>query len=84
MCLCIYLDYNVDKYINKVSNITKQEIYLLRSYFYEPTKDKVEQLKKIYKKYIPTLVSQYPCLQELLDKIDTFKDRMEENIITQL
>jgi len=76
--------YMVNKYINKSPNITKQEVDFLRSLYYDPTKGKIEQLKKIYKKYLPTLVSKYPCLQELLDKIDTFKDRMEENIITEL
>ena len=40
--------------------------------------------KRFRVKYIPNLVSKYPCLQELLDKIDMFKDRMEENIITEL
>jgi hypothetical protein len=76
--------YMVNKYINKSRNITKQEVDLLRSSYYDPTKGKIEQVKKIYKKYLPTLVSKYPCLQELLDKIDTFTDRMEENIITEL
>ena len=74
----------VNKYINKSQNITKQEIDFLRSYYYDSKKDKIEQVKKIYKKYLPNLVSKYPCLQELLDKIDTFTDRMEENIITEL
>jgi len=76
--------YNPNKFIKRIANITKQEINFIRLLYYDPRKGKIEQLKKIYKKYIPTLVSKYPCLQELLDKIDMFKDRMEENIITQL
>jgi len=76
--------YDATNYVKYSPNITKQEKDFLTSYYYEPTKDKIEQLKIIYKKYIPNLVSKYPCLQELLDKIDMFKDRMEENIITEL
>ena len=76
--------YDATNYIKYSPNITKQEKYFLTSYYYEPTKDKIEQLKRIYKKYIPKLLNKYPCLQELLDKIDMFKDKMEENIITEL
>jgi hypothetical protein len=76
--------YDATNYIKYNPKITKQEKDFLTSYYFEPSKDKIEQLKKIYKKYIPDLISKYPCLQELLDKIDMFKDRMEENIITQL
>ena len=84
---------HINCYVNKIynalsnlysSNITKQEKYFLISYYYDSKKDKIEQVKKIYKKYLPNLVSKYSCLQELLDKLDTFKDRMEENIITEL
>jgi len=76
--------YDATNYVKYSPNITKQEKDFLTSYYYEPTKDKIEQLKKIYKKYIPNLVSKYPCLQDLLDKIDMFKDRMEKNIVTEL
>jgi hypothetical protein len=50
--------------------ITQQEKDFLDAYSYRPTKDGFEKLKKIYKRLIPGLLEEMPCLQEVLDKID--------------
>jgi hypothetical protein len=54
----------------KSKEITPQEIEFIDKFNYTPTKDGFVRLKKLYKRLIPGLLEEMPCLQEVLDKID--------------
>ena len=46
-----------------------------------PTKESVAKVKELYKRYIPLILDKYPCLQELLDKLPSFKNDFNEHYI---
>lgn len=67
-----------DGYIKHLSDVSEKEKKEMADYYATKSKLSFQQTKKIYKKYLPLLVSKYPCLQELIDKMDTFTSEFDE------
>ena len=60
------------------AGFTESEMVLARNHYKNPTKEHSNKLKPIIKKKVPSILSKYPCMQELLDKIDKLPFNMEE------
>jgi hypothetical protein len=54
-------------------NISQSEADALSQFYRSPTPELFKKVKGIYKTHVPTILDKYPCLQELLDNLDTFK-----------
>jgi hypothetical protein len=65
------------------AGFTESEILLEKKYHRNPKKEDFNKLKQIIKKKIPSILSKYPCMQELLDKIDKLPITMQELKIVQ-
>jgi hypothetical protein len=50
--------------------ITDSEKTFINDFSKRPTKEGFSRLKKLYKRLIPEMLDEFPCLQEVLDKID--------------
>lgn len=62
-----FMVYNIERFPEKFTNILKR-------YYREPTQDLFKKVKDIYKEYTPMLLDKYPCMQDLIDKLPTFKN----------
>ena len=60
---------------------TKEEINFAVSFWKNPTKKFFTKYKNYIKKRIPTITDKYPCLNELLEKIDILPFNMEHRFI---
>ena len=60
------------------AGFTESEIVLVRNYYRNPEKQHFNKLKQLIKKKVPSIISKYPCMQELLDKVDNLPLSMEE------
>jgi hypothetical protein len=49
--------------------------------YLQPDSTTVRKVKKIYKEKLPLLVEKYPCLQEMIDSLDSFKNSMTKIIV---
>jgi hypothetical protein len=66
------------------AGLTQSELVFTRYYYARnPTKEHFNKLKQIIKKKLPSILSKYPCAQELLDKIDKLPVSMQQVIIVQ-
>lgn len=53
--------------------LSKEEDKIVFMYYKSPSQQSIHKLKELLKLKIPLLVEKYPCLQEILDKMHTFK-----------
>jgi hypothetical protein len=60
---------------------TKEEIIFAKTFWKNPTKKYLLKYKNFIKKRIPTITDTYPCLNELLEKIDQLSFSMEHRFI---
>jgi hypothetical protein len=56
----------------------KKKKELLYENYVQPTSTTIRKVKKIYKEKLPLLVEKYPCLQEMIDSLDSFKSSMSK------
>jgi hypothetical protein len=61
-----FLSYNIEGFPEKLTNTLKR-------YYRKPDLELLKKVKDIYKEYAPMLVDEYPCMQELIDKLPSFK-----------
>lgn len=66
-----FMVYNIEEFPEKYTNILKR-------YYKNPSNDLFKQVKEIYKEYTPMLIDKYPCMQELIDKLPSFKNSFVE------
>ena len=55
------------------SIVSKEDYFIFYQYYRNPTHQLFEKAKSIFKKNLPSVVHQHPCLQEMLKIVDTFK-----------
>jgi len=60
------------------AGFSESEINFAKQYYKQPTKEQFTKIKKLIKEKIPSVLEKYPCMQELLDKVDTLPYTMEE------
>ena len=53
--------------------LSKEEDQIVFMYYKSPSQQSIHKLKELLKQKLPLLVEKYPCLQEILDKMHTFK-----------
>ena len=75
----ILKQYDAENFLNGIVNEKEKE--LLRENYVQPTSTTVRKVKKIYKEKLPLLVERYPCLQDMLDSLDDFKNSMSKVIV---
>jgi len=51
-------------------NMSEKDKNFLDEFSYRPTKEQFPRLKNLYRKTIPIILYEYPCLQMVLDKLD--------------
>lgn len=70
----IFKDYFVSSLLSyNVKNFPEKLNKILTEYYKFPTPELFKKVKDIYREYIPRIVDKYPCLQELMDNLDSFK-----------
>jgi hypothetical protein len=81
--LKIYImkQYDAEKFIEYLPSITQKDKSIILQNYNNPTKESVSKVKELYKRYIPLILDKYPCLQELLDKLPSFKNDFNEHYI---
>ena len=57
--------------LNESKQLTYKEKTLMQNFSKQPRKDDFPKIKQLIKKLIPPVLEKYPCLQEMLDKIDS-------------
>lgn len=58
---------------------TQEEDLALRLIFYAtPNKQTIQTVVKFYRKVLPEILEDYPCYKELEDKLDNFKNSLDE------
>jgi len=75
----ILKQYDAENFLNGI--VTEKEKELLRENYLQSTSTTVRKVKKIYKEKLPMLVEKYPCLQDMLDSLDDFKNSMSKVIV---
>ena len=60
---------------------TEEEGRILKQFYLTPTQQLLKQAKEIYRRKIPLLLSEYPCLQELYVKLDTLPPSFKETFV---
>jgi hypothetical protein len=60
------------------AGFSNSEMSFTRNFYKKPTKEAFTKIKKLIKEKIPSVLEKYPCMQELLDKVDTLPYTMEE------
>lgn len=73
--------YDAEKFIEYLPSITQKDKTLIIQNYNNPTKETILRMKELYKKNIPLILHKYPCLQELLDKLPSFKNDFNEHYI---
>jgi hypothetical protein len=69
----ILKDYiNAGKYLNHSKLLSIEENKLINNYYYKPSYDLFQKIKKIFKDLLP-LLTEHECLQDMLKVIDSFK-----------
>jgi hypothetical protein len=63
------------------AGLTKEEINFSVSFWKNPTKHQIDKYKNILLKKIPTITDKYPCLNELVEKIEGLDFSMEHRFI---
>ena len=63
------------------AGLTKEEINFAVSFWKNPTKHQFSKFKHIIVKKIPSITDKYPCLTELLEKIEVLPFNMEHRFI---
>ena len=71
--------YDAENFIS--SSLKEKDKLLLVKNYNNPTKESVAKIKELYKRYIPLILDKYPCLQQLLDKLPSFKNDFNEHYI---
>ena len=70
----VHKDYFVQNILTyNVETISQREKDTFVQFYRSPTPELFKKMKEIYRKHIPAIVDRYPCLQELLDNLSTFK-----------
>jgi hypothetical protein len=62
---------SIVKYHDRI-NMSEKDKKFLDDFSYRPTKDQFPRLKNLYKRVIPIILDEYPCMQIVLDNIDNF------------
>ena len=75
----IFKQYDAENFLNGIVNEKEKEV--LYENYVQPDSTTVRKVKKIYKEKLPLLVEKYPCLQDMLDSLDTFKNSMTKVIV---
>ena len=75
----IFKQYDAENFLNGI--VTEKEKEVLRENYVQPDSTTVRKVKKIYKEKLPLLVEKYPCLQEMIDSLDLFKNSMTKIIV---
>jgi hypothetical protein len=75
----ILKQYDAENFLNGIVNEKEKE--LLYENYLQPDSTTVRKVKKIYKEKLPLLVEKYPCLQEMIDSLDSFKSSMSKTIV---
>jgi len=70
----LYKDYFVQNMlVYNIPNFPVSHAETLSRFYRSPTPELFKRVKEIYKRYLPEIVEEYPCVQEVLDELDTFK-----------
>jgi len=68
----VYKDYFLQNIlVYNIPNFPHAEA--LNKFYRSPTPELFKKVKEIYKKYIPDILEDYPCVQEVINELDTFK-----------
>lgn len=62
--------YAINSILKYSSYVSEEEKDFLDEFSYRPTRDGFQRLKKLFKRVIPSMLNEYPCMQLVLDKID--------------
>jgi len=73
--------YDAEGFIKYLPSMTQKDTSLLLQNYTNPTKETISRMKELYKKSIPLILDKYPCLQELLDKLPSFKNDFSEHYV---
>lgn len=66
-----FMVYNIEGFPAKNTDILKR-------YYANRSNDLFKKVKDIYEEYTPMLLDKYPCMQELIDKLPSFKNSFVE------
>lgn len=66
-----FMVYNVEGFPDKYK-------FILKEYYRNPSNELFKKVKDIYEEYAPMLLDKYPCMQELVDKLPSFKNSFVE------
>lgn len=69
---CILKHYNAENFLHNM--LTQKESDILKNNYYNPSSTTIAQAKKIYKAKLPLIVNKYPCLQDMIDNLDSLKN----------
>jgi hypothetical protein len=70
----VYKDYDITPgYYKYKMKMPKSKQNIITDYYRSPTVDKFKKVKDIFKEYVPNLLVEYPCFQELLDVLPELK-----------
>lgn len=68
----ILIDY-IPSLITHAVGLSEQEVGLIQTYYKTADRSLVTKLKDIFRKKIPTILDKYPCLNPLMQELDTLK-----------
>jgi len=69
--------FHAEGFISYLPEMTAEDKQYLKENYNNHSAATLKNAVKVYKKYIPFVLEKYPCLQELLDNVSKFKDKLE-------
>jgi len=73
-------DMLVTNMLSKNVQLPEKDQALLAEFYRQPEKKLMPRMKTLYKHWIPKILHMYPCLQNLLDKLDSFHHDFDEKL----
>lgn len=76
---CVVNDYGIVTYLlNQYWMLNELENIIIKYYLKSRPTDLFKLVKKLYEEKLPALVQKIPCVQEMIDRFNIFKDSFQE------